>query len=168
MPYIGSTKSPNAVCHARRIDRVRDRLTHPDIVQRLARHVEEQRPGPAWPAVVEDRVGLLLLQALKPAGHRGALDHVHVALDEGERARRGLREEQLLQPVDLRLAAPVLVERTEDDLLLRLVADELERPGAHRVEAQLVAELLDRLAALHVAAEARHAAERVDERTGLA
>ena len=55
-----------------------------------------------------------------------------------------------------------------DDLLLRLVADELEWPGADRVEPQLVAELLDRLAALHVAAEARHAAERVDERVGLA
>ena len=146
---------------------MRDRLAHADIVQRLARHVEEQRPGAAGPAVVEDRIGLLLLQAREPSGHRGALDHVDVALDEGQRARRGLGQEQLLQPVDLRLAAPVLVERAPDDLLLRLVADELERAGAHRVEPHLVAELLDRLAALHVAAEARHAAERVDERARL-
>ena len=157
MPYIGSTKSPNAFVQA--VGSIawaiawRTRMSSSGLRVMLRNNAQVA----AGPSVVEDRVGLLLLQALEPARHRGALDHVHVTLDEGERARSGLGEEQHLEPVDLRLAAPVLVERPRDDLLLRFVADELERPAADGVEAQLVAQLLDRLAALHVAAEARHA-----------
>ena len=147
---------------------MRDRLPHADIVQRLARHVEEQRPGPAGAAKIEDHVGLLLLRlANQPGTAAPSIMSTSPLTKASVRAAVSVRYSTSSRSI-FGLPPQYWSNARSDDFLFRLVADELERPAADRVVPQLVAQLLDGLAALNVAAEARHQGERMEERIGLA
>ena len=112
---------------------------------------------------VEVKPVLLARAALVQHGAQGGHLRLQVCRDD---ARKGdvegafLQAEQFggvlghVEPVNLidrRAAAVVILERPEDDLLARQAAVKIERPGAHRVPAELVAERQRRLLADDVA-----------------
>ena len=133
------------------VDRVRDRLADALVVERLDGHVEVQLAELGRPQHVDDDAGLLL-EALGPLLVLAAVDDVELARGEGEVARRVGRDQVVDDAIDLGRAAEVVLVGDEDDALVRLVRLEPERARADRVEAEVVAELLDRLLADDVAA----------------
>ncbi len=133
------------------VDRVGDRLADPLVVERLHRHVEMQLAELGRPQHVDDHAGLLL-ESLDPLLVLPAVDDVELARGEREVARRVGRDQVVDDAVDLRRAAEVVLVGDEDHAFVRLVRLEPERTGADRVEAEVVAELLDRLPADDVAA----------------
>jgi hypothetical protein len=128
------------------VDRVRDRLAHALVVEGLHRHVQVQHAELGRAQHVDDHARLLL-EALGPLLVLAAVDDVELARGEREIARRVGRNQAIDDAIDLRRAAEVVLVGDEGHALVRLVGLELERAGADRVQAEVVAELLNRLPA---------------------
>ena len=152
-----------------------DRLAHALVVERLHLGVEVQEAELGRPQH-RDLDALLLLHALDPFLVLAPVDDVELARGEGEVARRIGREQPVDDAVDLRRAAEIPLVGREGHALVRLVGLELERTRADRIEAEVLAELLHRLAAEDEAAvvvgdepeEGRHRLLQLDpDRVGI-
>ena len=117
------------------VDRMGDGLTNPDVVERLALHVERQpaKRADGIAALARDHHILGLGQLRKLRQRDRTRQPVDLAALERNRLRRGVGDDAKNQSIELR---PVFQEKAgvalHHDRLARLELDHLERPRAHR------------------------------------
>ena len=117
----------------------RDRAAHVRIIERRALAIDDQVGGDVGLLEHAHRVRLLRLHVLQQRDRDlGREGHVELAGDEAEDRGRAVRDDRVLDAVEIGQALlPVVRILHELDRLVLLQLDELERPGADRIGALL-------------------------------